>query len=369
METLASLMIASETDVSTSSHLSPQLKYGQKFFSAACFKISGFLVSLVILMGASAAMAQTILRLGDSGPEVTELQQQLTQEGCYSGPITGAFGELTEEGVKQCQIKYGLEPDGIVGAQTSAALFRGSNPTPTYPTTTTNATTTYYNPPTYGQVLKNGDAGDAVARIQQQLSALGFYRGAMDGYFGIDTELAVRDFQRSRGLLEDGVVGDQVYQALNGTTSPITPPIGDRPIPGGLKPGDRGEQVRELQRRLTASGYPVAEDGIYGNETARAVRLFQQERRLPITGTADVSTLEALGIVASGILKNRYIVIVPKQDATTLPQVRQVLPEAQLKADRRGEYVLAGAYTTPEQATVWSDRLRARGLDARVIFQ
>lgn len=368
METLASLMIASETDVSISSHLSPQLKYGQKFFSAACFKISGFLVSLVILMGASAAMAQTLLKLGDSGPQVTELQQQLTQEGCYSGPITGAFGELTEEGVKQCQIKYGLEPDGIVGAQTSAALFRGGNPTPTYPTTT-DATATYYNPPTYGQVLRNGDAGDAVARIQQQLSALGFYRGAMDGYFGIDTELAVRDFQRSRGLLEDGIVGDQVYQALNGTIPPVTPPIVDRPLPEGLTYGDRGERVQELQRRLTASGYPVVEDGIYGDETARAVRLFQQERRLPITGRADVRTLEALGIVASGIAKNRYIVIVPNQDATTLPQVRQVLPEAQLKTDRRGDYVLAGAYTTPEQATVWSDRLRARGLDARVVFQ
>ena len=50
-------------------------------------------------------------------------------------------------------------------------------------------------------IVKRGDRGDAVRKIQ---SALGV--GA-DGVFGPVTERAVKRFQRSNGLLVDGIVG------------------------------------------------------------------------------------------------------------------------------------------------------------------
>jgi hypothetical protein len=57
-------------------------------------------------------------------------------------------------------------------------------------------------------VVKRGDRGDAVRKIQ---SALGV--GA-DGVFGPVTERAVKAFQRRNGLLVDGIVGPQTRAAL-----------------------------------------------------------------------------------------------------------------------------------------------------------
>jgi Transglycosylase-like domain/Putative peptidoglycan binding domain len=57
-------------------------------------------------------------------------------------------------------------------------------------------------------VVKRGDRGDAVRKVQ---SALGV--GA-DGVFGPVTERAVKRFQRSHGLLVDGIVGPQTRAAL-----------------------------------------------------------------------------------------------------------------------------------------------------------
>ena len=136
--------------------------------------------------------------------------------------------------------------------------------------------------------------------------------------------------------------------------------------------GDRGAQVTALQQSLNQAGYPVAVDGVYGENTRSAVIAFQQDRRLPVTGIADSQTLAALGVpsnVGNAPIRNRYAVIIPTPDRTALAKVQQVLPTAVARTDRRGNYVLAGTYATPEAADRRSSLLRSRGLDARVIFQ
>jgi Transglycosylase-like domain/Putative peptidoglycan binding domain len=57
-------------------------------------------------------------------------------------------------------------------------------------------------------VVKRGDRGDAVRKIQSTLGV------PADGVFGPITERAVKRFQRSKGLLVDGVVGPQTRAAL-----------------------------------------------------------------------------------------------------------------------------------------------------------
>lgn len=61
--------------------------------------------------------------------------------------------------------------------------------------------------------VRRGSAGDDVCAVQV---ALGFTGKAADGLFGEQTEQAVREFQRSRGLDDDGVVGPLTWAAILG---------------------------------------------------------------------------------------------------------------------------------------------------------
>ena len=62
------------------------------------------------------------LRFGMTDPDVTQLQNRLTAEGLYTGPITGYYGNLTVTAVKAYQTKYGLTPLGSVGPGTRDEL-------------------------------------------------------------------------------------------------------------------------------------------------------------------------------------------------------------------------------------------------------
>lgn len=64
-----------------------------------------------------------------------------------------------------------------------------------------------------------------------------------------------------------------------------------------FREGDRGDEVADIQRRLTVAGYELGSggaDGSYGKQTVKAVREFQRARRLRSTGVADEPTWRAL---------------------------------------------------------------------------
>jgi hypothetical protein len=62
------------------------------------------------------------LQRGSTGPEVTALQQRLTELGFDPNGIDGQFGPGTEAAVRAFQQANGLVVDGIVGPATRAAL-------------------------------------------------------------------------------------------------------------------------------------------------------------------------------------------------------------------------------------------------------
>ena len=63
------------------------------------------------------------------------------------------------------------------------------------------------------------------------------------------------------------------------------------------KKGSSGAVVREIQTRLKSWGYySGAVDGIYGSQTEKAVKYFQQKNGLTADGQAGNNTLAALGI-------------------------------------------------------------------------
>jgi putative chitinase len=63
-------------------------------------------------------------------------------------------------------------------------------------------------------ILKEGSTGSDVIRLQDKLREAGFDPGLSDGDFGPATEAAVIAFQKSEGLLADGIAGPRTLSAL-----------------------------------------------------------------------------------------------------------------------------------------------------------
>jgi peptidoglycan hydrolase-like protein with peptidoglycan-binding domain len=337
----------------------------QKFSSAAWVKFLSLAISLSILSLASSAMA--LLQRGDSGASVSDLQSRLAAAGCYNGEITGVFGPRTEEAVIECQRRNGLVPDGIVGPATEAIL-QGNQPSQTFNQNSSTFPVQNITTTSYSGVLQRGDSGEAVADLQRRLSAAGYYRGTIDGIFGQQTEDAVIRLQQDRRLRVDGIAGSQVAQALTGTNGNSSPSF---PSGTSLTIGDSGSQVETLQRRLKDLGYfDSSVTGYYGSLTRDAVLRYQRDRGLPATGIADARTLNTIGGVAQDNNNpNRFVVVVPKQDESTLFRVRQFVPSAFTAKSRLGDYILAGRFSNQARAEQQSNLLRQRGLDARVAYQ
>lgn len=67
-----------------------------------------------------------------------------------------------------------------------------------------------------------------------------------------------------------------------------------RPALPLLKRGSKGTVVADLQHDLTALGYPLAADGVFGPATMQAVKAFQRDHALAIDGIVGARTTTAI---------------------------------------------------------------------------
>lgn len=58
--------------------------------------------------------------------------------------------------------------------------------------------------------------------------------------------------------------------------------------------------VRALQEALNGQGIAVTVDGVLGDETRAAIRQYQSQHHLPVTGDPDRATLDKLGVAGGG---------------------------------------------------------------------
>ena len=82
-----------------------------------------------------------IMKRGSTGADVTALQNRLTEEEIYDGPITGYFGNLTFNAVVEYQKNNNLPATGFVGPMTIKVLNSKIVKTITTPTTNISTTT------------------------------------------------------------------------------------------------------------------------------------------------------------------------------------------------------------------------------------
>ena len=175
-----------------------------------------------------------------------------------------------------------------------------------------------------GSPLRRDAAGPDVVVVQTELNRIGQNYPAIpkiqpvDGVFGQQTEEAVRRFQEIFGLTADGVVGKatwyrlvSLYVGVNRLSELVSE--GQRMFgipfqaPQAVSEGSPRNQVLMVQYFLSilAQFDPlipfVTLDGIYGPATRQAVRSFQTAQGIPVTGTVDTATWNALYSAFEGI--------------------------------------------------------------------
>jgi|GEM_PF-1701921 len=131
-------------------------------------------------------------------------------------------------------------------------------------------------------VLKKGSQGNSVKVLQNNLIKLGFGNYmkpyGSDSHYGNATVSAVKAFQKSVGLSQDGIYGPNTSKKLN-----------EKLIQANTKPkypsrGSKGNEVKQLQKDLNVLGYGLNIDGMFGPATEKALVDFQSNNKLSQDG-------------------------------------------------------------------------------------
>jgi N-acetylmuramoyl-L-alanine amidase len=197
-----------------------------------------------------------VLRRGDRGPGVLDVRERLVRLGPSPHDLDGAgragdpaaFDDGLERAVRAFQQQRGLSADGVVGPSTFRLLEEAG---------------WRLGDRVLVHVPGNLLAGDDVLALQRRLLDLGFKVGKVDGRFGHQTELAVREFQRNVGVPPDGTCGPATLKAL-GRLAPM--------VRGGSPNALRAEErIRRDGPQLT--GKVVVVDPSVGRFADSALRL------------------------------------------------------------------------------------------------
>ncbi|WP_232819797.1 L,D-transpeptidase family protein [Nocardioides allogilvus] len=148
----------------------------------------------------------TRLKFGDTGWRVRELQSRLHQLGLHSEVITRRFDAQTRDGVRTFQARRKRATTGVVDAVLWAKL-RAKTSDPTH-----EALHNIYTPGP--AILKAGDQGLPVRRLQARLEQINWWSGDVTGAFDQRTVDAVSGFQTKRRIPVTGEVDRRTLDRL-----------------------------------------------------------------------------------------------------------------------------------------------------------
>gem|GEM_PF-6241545 len=182
--------------------------------------------------------------------------------------------------------------------------------------------------------LEIGASGLSVVTLQQRLKELKLDPGPIDGKFGGQTQLAVIQFQNSRGLLADGIVGAKTWEAL----SPA--PIQARQVkaPSGIVfdivDGATSNNARLKAFRPTES----INQGLNLPRFYFAIQKFE-ELNQPLTQHFRLIEFISDGEISDGLEFPYYVPVAAIRLAQTVEHLREKLGHKALK--------LSSAYRSP----------------------
>ena len=220
---------------------------------------------------------QSLLKIGDEGVEVEDLQQKLIKINYLKGTADGYFGKNTRRAVLNFQSDNNLITDGIVGEDTWAAINLKLD-TPEIKEF---------------QTVRLGDQNKYVSDLKFKLKRLDYYENTIEDNFDSKTQESVRKFQSDNNLTVDGIAGPSTWKILNSEyeTFKNNLPV----IINPLFEGSTGEEVRLLQENLRMLGYDDIEtDGNFTSATENAVKKFQLENNINDTGIVNQETWELI---------------------------------------------------------------------------
>ena len=253
------------------------------------------------------AKSASLPQLGESGPEVTRMQQAIVARGfTIKGGIDGSFGPATQVALKSLQKVAGFAATGNLDAKT--AKFLGLVDV---------APLSKSNFPTVGA------SGDAVWSLQQALINNGVQvKGGADGKFGLATSIALGKFQSLKGLAVTKTVDESTAIALGLLAAPVQKASAKKAVAAASAPviapvvavapstitidslpvrGQKSDNVRALQNALINAGIEVkgGADGVFGVATSVSIGKFQSATGLNVSTVLDAPTAAALGLIPS----------------------------------------------------------------------
>ncbi|MBQ6123182.1 MAG: peptidoglycan-binding protein [Clostridia bacterium] len=243
----------------------------------------------------------SILRPGTVGSSVYALQQRLKNLDYPILDLTGVFDEQTAECVRLFYATYGLPSSDTasVGMQQELYADTAKRYSPdvqvivTVPPDETPLEPAIAIPEDSGEIDEStaivlGNSGTRVSQIQQRLIALGYMaEGSDTGVFDQSTQEGVNRFLAAIGRTPNGMLTLDMQEFLLSSSAPAQGGSVEVSDYEDLAPGDSGDAVLALQRRLVELGYADGTpNGKYGPATISAVTFYQQCNGLEEDGLA-----------------------------------------------------------------------------------
>jgi len=153
------------------------------------------------------------------------------------------------------------------------------------------------------------NSNSMMSQAQQQLKQQGFYTGNVDGIFGPKTRMAIRRYQQSKNLNQSGALDQATLSSLGlsgSNTGEAARSADQSSTNGNNAPGENSsgkissDRVRDAQQKLARDGYYNGKvDGMMNDGTRSAIRQYQKDNNLPVTGHLNRETAKSMGINTS----------------------------------------------------------------------